>query len=145
MTRSLVAATAAHAGVMAAIHASAFPPAETWDAAAIATLMAQPGVFALVDARGGMVMARHAADEAEVLTLAVRPALRGCGVGAALLAAASFRAAELGATTLFLEVSETNSSARLLYARAGFTQVGLRRRYYGDAAAALVMQKSLAT
>ncbi len=138
-----VACTGVHAAVMAAIHAGAFPSAETWDAAAIATLLGQPGVFGCVDTRGGMVMARQAADEAEVLTLAVQPAVRGCGIGAGLLAAAARRAAGLGAAVLFLEVSEANGPARRLYARAGFVQAGLRRGYYADGASALVLRKPL--
>lgn len=143
MTFGLVAATIAHAAVMATVHASAFPAGETWDRTTIATLLGQPGVFGLMDVRGGMVLARRAADEAEVLTLAVQPALRGRGIGAGLLAAAMQQAAGLGAKAMFLEVSETNAAARRLYARAGFAPAGLRRSYYADGASALVLRKPL--
>ncbi|MFN6953353.1 MAG: ribosomal-protein-alanine acetyltransferase, partial [Acetobacteraceae bacterium] len=64
------------AALLADIHAAAFPPAEAWDAAAIAALLAAPGTAALRLGRDGMAMLRVAADEAEILTLAVRPGAR---------------------------------------------------------------------
>jgi ribosomal-protein-alanine N-acetyltransferase len=140
----LVDAGGLHAASLAAIHEDAFPPAERWDATAIATLLGQAGVFGLLDPRGGMILIRHVADESEVLTLAVAPQARRCGIGSALLAAAIHRAATLGARTMFLEVAERNLVARRLYERAGFTRVGMRRGYYADGASALVLRRSLA-
>ena len=63
----------AEAAALAAIHHAAFPPGERWGADAMALQLALPGVFALLHPQGGMVMARLAADEAEILTLAVHP------------------------------------------------------------------------
>ena len=59
---------------------------EAWSAAAIAAQLALPGTFGLIDPAGGMVLARVAADEAEILALAVAPPARRQGRGAALLA-----------------------------------------------------------
>jgi ribosomal-protein-alanine N-acetyltransferase len=42
-----------------------------------------------------------------------------------------------------LEVATGNTAAQALYARAGFTDVGLRRRYYADGSDALVMRVNL--
>ena len=53
------------------MHAVAMPEGETWDAAAIAGLLSLPGTLGLVDPGGGMVLARVAADEAEILALVV--------------------------------------------------------------------------
>ena len=48
-----------------------------------------------------------------------------------------------GAATMFLEVSTRNEAARTLYARAGFTEVGRRARYYADGSDALVLRAAL--
>jgi ribosomal-protein-alanine N-acetyltransferase len=137
------AAEAADAGALAALHAAAFPEAERWDAAAIGGLLALPGAFGVVRPGQGFVLARVAADEAEILTLAVAPDARRQGGGAALLAAAMAQAALRGAAAMFLEVSEGNAAARALYAAAGFAEAGRRRRYYADGADALVLRRGL--
>lgn len=133
----MIAATPFHAAALAAIHAAAFPPAETWDAAALAGLLATPGAVALLDARGGFVLARQAGGEAEVLTIAVAPAARRQGVARALLAAMC--AACDG--PVFLEVAEDNLPATRLYAEAGFALCGRRRDYYGARRDALVLRR----
>ncbi len=136
----VVAVDAAHAGVLGVIHGAAFPAGERWDAGAIAALLATPGCFALLAEAGGMAMLRVAGDEAEVLTLAVLPAVQGRGVGGALLAAGLAEAARRGAATVLLEVAPGNVAARVAYGRAGFREVGLRRGYYPDGGDALVMR-----
>ena len=133
----------AHAAALAAIHGAAFPPGERWGRDAMALQLELPGVFGLVDPRGGMVMARVAADEAEILTLAVLPEQRRQGVGRALLAEAVIVAAAHGAVAMFLEVALRNTAARGLYGAMGFTLVGQRRRYYADGDDALVLRKVL--
>ena len=115
---------------LAALHASAFPA--PWSAAVFADLLVQPGVFAVVEADGFILM-RAVLDEAEILTLAVRPSSRRGGLGRRLVDAAVVRAAALGAERMFLEVAEDNVAARALYARAGFIEAGRRRGYYARA------------
>lgn len=112
---------------LADLHASAF--AAPWSAAAIAELLAQPGVFAEGD-EDGFILIRVVVDEAEILTLAVRPSSRRAGLGRRLVEAAVVRAAALGAERMFLEVAEGNAAARALYARCGFVEMGRRRGYY---------------
>ncbi len=129
--------------LLAALHAAAFPAAEAWDAAAFATLSAQPGVDGRLDPEGGFVLWRVAADEAEILTIAVHPAARRQGLGRRLLVKAAEAAARAGATRLFLEVSDRNTAAAALYAACGFTPIGRRRRYYPDGSDAVVMQLPL--
>jgi len=133
----------AHAAVLAAIHEAAFPPAERWGPEAIALQLGLPGYHGLYHPAGGMVLLRAAADEAEILTLAVVPAARRQGVGAGLLGAAMRAAAAHGARALFLEVATTNRPALSLYRRLGFAEVGRRSRYYADGADALVMKARL--
>ena len=129
---------------MAAVHAAAMPDGETWGEAVIAAQLVLPGTFGLFDPDGGRVLARVAADEAEILALAVAPQARRHGSGAALLAAAEARAAQAGARTMYLEVAEPNQPARALYGRAGYLLAGRRRAYYADGSDALVLRKPLA-
>ena len=132
-----------HATALSAIHARAFPEDECWDERIIAGQLSQPGVFGLIDPRGGMLLARLAADEAEVLTVAVVPERRQQGLGAGLLVRAGEEARRRGAVRMFLEVSTRNPAARGLYQQLGFQQVGRRKGYYADGSDALVMSKSL--
>ena len=77
---------------------------------------------------------------AEIYGIAVEPAHQGRGVGGQLLQAFTQRMDECGAPSVFLEVAETNESARRLYAAQGFYQIGRRPNYYKDVAA-LVLRK----
>jgi ribosomal-protein-alanine N-acetyltransferase len=138
-------ATAAHAAALAAIHQAAFPPEEVWSETVIALHIGLPGGFGLIDARGGMVLARTIMDEAEILTIGVIPESRRQGLGAELLRAAMNRAAALDARSMFLEVAEHNATARALYTRFGFAEVGRRKRYYANGDDALVMRVALST
>ena len=137
-------ATAAHAEAMALIHQQAFPPNEAWSDDAFALQLAFVGVFGLIDPRGGLLLARVTLDEAEVLTLGVQPDARRRGIASGLLHEAASVARSRGAAGLFLEVALGNAAARALYARAGFAEVGRRRRYYADGSDAFVMRKALA-
>jgi ribosomal-protein-alanine N-acetyltransferase len=132
-----------HATALSAIHARAFSSAECWDERIIAGQLSQPGVFGLIDPSGGMILARLAADEAEILTVAVVPERRQQGVGGRLVNAAATEARTRGAARLILEVSTRNPAARGLYQRLGFAQVGRRRAYYADGSDALIMSKPL--
>jgi len=144
MTGGIEAAGAADAPALAALHEAAFEAGERWDAAAIGVLLAMPGAFGLHIPGAGFVLARVAADEAEILTLAVIPTARRKGHAGALLAGAMAAALLRGAGTMFLEVSDRNAAARGLYAQAGFAEAGRRRRYYADGSDALILRRALA-
>ncbi len=70
------------------------------------------------------------AAEMHINNLAIRPDLRGRGLGRFLLQASLAAAAELGASSATLEVRRSNAAARALYTRAGFYEAGVRRNYY---------------
>ena len=125
--------------VLARLHAASFPDA--WDAKAIAALLATPGTFAHWN-DDGFVLARVAAQEGEILTLAVNPAARGRGLGRALLTAALDTAARMGAAAMFLEVGADNPAALALYEALGFVRVGDRKGDY-QGRDALVLRLSL--
>ena len=71
-----------------------------------------PGAFGWIDAAGGMVLARVAADEAEILTLAVAPGARRGGVARRLMQAAMAEGARRHAASMVLEVGVANAAAR---------------------------------
>jgi len=107
----------------------------------------------IVSGRGaaGAVMAGYAGmmfipggTQADVLTIAVRQASWGQGIGSALLAALLDAARERGCTEVFLEVRADNPRAHGLYRRRGFADIGLRRGYYQPSGMdAIVMRKDL--
>jgi [ribosomal protein S18]-alanine N-acetyltransferase len=136
-------ATPVHASALAAIHAAAFPPNEAWGEDAVSLQLALPGGFGLIDERGGMLLGRITADEAEVLTLAVAPLARREGIATGLLRAATERVRAHGGTAMFLEVATTNCPALALYRREGLIEVGHRRHYYSDSSDALVLRMNL--
>jgi ribosomal-protein-alanine N-acetyltransferase len=107
---------------------------DPWSEASFRDALTSAWSFVLVAqaARGvvGYLVGREAAGIGEVLNLAVAPEFRRRGVGEALLSAglASFRRSRM--EEVFLEVRESNTSARALYARHGFRPVGQRSAYY---------------
>jgi [ribosomal protein S18]-alanine N-acetyltransferase len=139
----LVRAERGDSELLAEIHAAAFPPGESWSRDVFQLQLELPNVIALSDMANGLIMIRTAGDEAEVLTLAVRPAARREGRAKELLQEAIVRAIANGANVVFLEVSLKNTAARTLYQQFGFSKAGIRPRYYSDGTDALVMRLSI--
>ncbi len=75
----------------------------------------------------GLIATRH---EADIQTVAVRPERQGAGIGALLVTELLAEARRRGVGEVVLEVRADNEPAQRLYARFGFTQVGVRRGYY---------------
>lgn len=128
--------------------------ARPWSAEEFEALIAQPAVFGYLAVEigrptaeaAGFVLARQAAGEAEILTIAVRRSRRGAGIGRQLMDAVLRDLHAARAEALFLEVDETNAPALALYRRLGFRQVGSRPGYYKHAdrrTGALVMRRDL--
>lgn len=126
---------------LAAIHAEAMTRPPPWSAAAFAAQIAERHAH-LHHGPAGFALGRTLAGESELLTIAVRPALRRRGEGAALLGAYETEARARGAETAFLEVAEDNAPAIALYFGTGWRQVGRRRGYYAGTDA-LVFCKAL--
>ena len=78
----------------------------------------------------GYVIALDAADEGEILNLAVAPTGRRHGIGRALVEAMLRLLTERDVRQVYLEVRESNTPARALYAAQGFKDVGRRKQYY---------------
>lgn len=135
---------------IAKLHGECF--VEAWDSEFIGRLLAQPGAFSTIaleeGAPAGFLLARANAGEAEILSVAVRASSRRRAIGTALVESALDRARDAGAVEIFLEVAIENSSARSLYRRLGFREVGRRPAYYregsGPAAAdGLILRRGL--
>lgn len=130
--------------------------ADPWSRQSFAALLANPNVYfrvatsdppgdALPTGMVGYVVAWFVVDEAEIANLAVEPTGRRRGIGRLLLDTALDEAAVRGIRTVFLEVRESNESARSLYASRGFREIGRRRAYYTHPREdALVLRRQLA-
>jgi [ribosomal protein S18]-alanine N-acetyltransferase len=133
------------------IHAQCF--ARRWSPVEFESLLGDRNVIAdaAIESRSrrmaGFVLSRSAADEAEILTIAVAPAFRRKGMAGALLGAHIGRLGGLGVRRLFLEVDGENQAALTLYAGFGFRQVGERKAYYtrpdASGANALILRREL--
>jgi len=78
----------------------------------------------------GYVVALDAADEGEILNLAVAPGGRRHGLGRALVQSILEALTARGVRQVYLEVRESNAPARALYAAHGFKEAGRRKQYY---------------
>lgn len=112
---------------------------EAWSSESFRGLLELPGCFGWMLEAGpaknqrrldALLLARQAADEAEVLTLCVRPERQRQGLARQLLAQLTEHLFQNGAIMLFLEVSVNNAAALALYHDLGFSEVGRRANYY---------------
>jgi [ribosomal protein S18]-alanine N-acetyltransferase len=134
---------------MAAIHRSCF--AKPWDEQAMTQFLASPETLCLIGSvadssggiMGGLLIARKAADEAEILTFGVAPACRRAGLGRALLQEAIAVLRASGAKRLYLEVEAGNEAAIQLYRALGAVPVGKRTGYYEHGADASIFSLAL--
>jgi ribosomal-protein-alanine N-acetyltransferase len=140
------------ARAISALHREDF--ARPWSGDEFATLLEQPTVFGFIahetgrrlDPPAGFVLARLAAGEGEILTIAVARAHRRQGLGWRLMSSVLGELHGQRAEALFLEVDERNFPAIALYRRLGFREVGKRPGYYRTpegAGGALVMRRDL--
>jgi ribosomal-protein-alanine N-acetyltransferase len=140
--------------VLSEIHASAFR--RGWSDAEFESLLVQPGVHALLaalEARSGrqtpvgFILYRLAADEAEILSVAVTPECRRRGIGRRLLEEALRHVYREGARDIHLEVEDSNVAAIALYRDVEFRESGRREGYYTEGretpGGALVMLRQL--
>ncbi len=92
----------------------------------------------------GFLIGRRAADEFEILNMAVSQARRRNGIGSKLLESALEFSRTAGSARAYLEVRSSNGPALAFYARHGFTGCGRRAQYYrGPVEDALLLSLSL--
>ena len=124
---------------------TAFDPLyrEAWNRRQVSDALVMPSTHALVvDAGGqliggsagggdpaGFVLSRHAADEEELLLIAVAPEYRGRGLGLVLIDRLFAAATARGVARVFLEMRRGNPAIHL-YHKVGFEPIGERPNYY---------------
>ena len=132
MSQILYPLTKADAAAAAALHARCFP--DPWSVRSFEDAAGDPAARARGFRQDGhlvcLALTREVAGEADLLTLAVDPAVRRHGLAASLLGALIAELEAAGITRLTLDVAEDNAAARGLYARFGFAEDGRRPRYY---------------
>jgi len=132
---------------LANLHAQCFPRRRPWSAQEFSELLDKKGTFVLADGCG-FILARTAADEAEILSIAVHPNAQRRGRASALLAKMEAQLKKSAINTGFLEVAENNSAALALYYRFGYRETGRRSGYYSENQPepqnALILSKSYA-
>jgi ribosomal-protein-alanine N-acetyltransferase len=116
------------AAALARIHQAAFD--HPWSESDFAAYLTSDLSWVSGEPITGFLLIRAIGDEAEILTLAVDPAVRRNGVAKALLVASKQELADQGITRLFLEVAADNDPALALYSGQGFLPIGLRKGYY---------------
>lgn len=71
-------------------------------------------------------------DEAHITGIAVRSRFRGQGIGELMLISSIQESINRKSSAVTLEVRVSNYIAQALYAKYGFKEVGVRKRYYTD-------------
>src|SRR5688572_727806 len=124
----------------------AFP--DPWPRNFLAMELQHPAALLLVardpaGAVAGYAAFRRGAGDAELLRLAVEPAVRRRGVGRSLTERGLEILRAEGCAACHLEVRTGNAAAIALYEGLGFDRVAVRPRYYSDGDDALVLRRSL--
>ena len=102
------------------------------------------GIFDDSDSLIGFICASVIPPEAEILNIAVSASYRRLGVGSMLLSHMMTYLQNKDTDTVFLEVRESNTPARLLYTKEGFEVIGTRKKYYSNPTEdAILMQKNI--
>ncbi len=116
----------------------AAPLAAHWTApeyARIFTPGQTPRVALVTDEGGevvGFMVARTLGPDWELENIAVAAATQRRGIATGLIRALLEGARHSGATSVYLEVRESNQPARALYEKCGFAMSGRRKDYYRD-------------
>ena len=136
--------TAADVPSVAALEKLCF--SDPWSVSSIASELDNPLSLWLVWEEDGTAAAylgvQRVPPQADVMNVAVSPALRRRGIARALFAELERRLPEID--ELFLEVRASNSGAIALYRTLGFEQIGRRPNYYLDPREdALILRKEL--
>jgi [ribosomal protein S18]-alanine N-acetyltransferase len=80
----------------------------------------------------GFLVAHRVDDEWELENIVVAETARRQGVGSRLISEFVAHARSLQGSRIFLEVRQSNHSARALYGKIGFQETGLRKSYYSN-------------
>ena len=121
------------------LHRACFPD-KPWSAQDFADL--KKSGCDIIASQNGFIVWRVVADEAEIITIGVRPEARKNGIATAMLTLVENDLKKRGVKKIFLEVAENNVPAKKLYEQNGFIQISIRPKYY-DGIDAIIMEKKL--
>lgn len=124
---------------LANLHQKCFPH-KPWSADDFADL--KKSGCEIIASQNGFIVWRATLDEAELITIGVAPNARRTGIAAAMMGIMEGELKKSGVKSVFLEVAENNTPARKLYEQNGYTQIGVRPKYY-DGIDAIMMKKEL--
>lgn len=139
------------APILQSLHADAF--ANYWNVSDFNDFFSTPGTLAWLaytsdGTAAGMVVLRIQMEQADIITIAVKPQFRRRGIARALMQQAMNVATQQRAQKLFLDVEDNNIAAHQLYKELEFEQISRRKLYYrqknGSYTDALVMMCKLA-
>jgi ribosomal-protein-alanine N-acetyltransferase len=110
------------------------PEASMWSMESLLAPVPQREIWAAeVEGRfAGILIGQVAADEFEILNLAVGKEFRRRGVATQLVTAALESAKTAGTLKTYLEVRASNEGGIQFYVRLGFQECGRRTNYYRD-------------
>ena len=80
--------------------------------------------------KNGFLIGRVIDQDAEILNVIIHPDYRRLGKASKLIGIFEKEAKDAGCSRCFLEVAESNSSAKKLYKTHGYLKVGQRKNYY---------------
>ena len=84
----------------------------------------------LFHTKNGFLVGRVIDQDAEILNVIIHPDYRRLGKASKLISTFEKEAKDAGSLRCFLEVAESNSSAKKLYSALGYLKVGQRNNYY---------------
>ncbi|CAK7192990.1 Mycothiol acetyltransferase [Commensalibacter sp. Nvir] len=129
-----------------ALHKEAFGSL-SWSAQDLCELVNRPhyhvAVCSCENFFSGFILYSRLFDEAEIITLAVKPTLQRRKIGTNLMKRVLEKLSKQEVQSVFLEVAENNLAALGLYHYFGFVEINKRTNYYKGNLSALCMKKSL--
>ena len=91
----------------------------------------------------GICVFQVVVDEAEVNFFVIKKKFRRRGYGSFFMNYLIKQCEKLNINKLFLEVSQSNVTAKKFYTRFNFFTVGIRKKYYKDGSDALLKEKKI--
>jgi len=129
---SVRAAVAKDAAALSALHGASFR--EGWTRDDFTTWLGRAEAICVVAEEAGepaaFGLALASGSDAELLTIATAPALRGKGLGRRIMQGLHAEARARGLERWVLEVARNNLPALGLYKSEGFMEIGVRKAYY---------------
>ena len=116
-----------------------------WTCKMVAEMQEQASFLGVVAEIEGEVIgyagAIYCLNQADIALVAVKPEFRRNGIAQKLINQLEQLLLQKGVTDVFLEVRISNTPARELYKRMGFSEISIRKKYYEDSEDAIVMLK----